>query len=120
MVVDDDLLVLKATERALRTLPIRLKCIQTAPEALKDFQREPVDLILSDVNMPDMDGITFISCAKEIAPDVWCVLQTGDARLVTDCNIDVPVILKPVEPEELKALVAWFLGPEELAKWTDP
>ncbi|MGI8467299.1 MAG: sigma-54-dependent transcriptional regulator [Pyrinomonadaceae bacterium] len=78
-------------------------------DALEKLQAEAADLIISDVRMPDMDGIALLRAAKEIYPDIGMVLMTAFATVDTardafKLGAD-DFIQKPFDVEELKAIV---------------
>lgn len=50
---------------------------QTADEALAHLGSQPVDLVLSDVQLPGIDGIGFLERASEKCPDVPVILMTA-------------------------------------------
>jgi response regulator RpfG family c-di-GMP phosphodiesterase len=81
LLVDDELSLLEALVRGLR----RLFDIETAPggqAALEILQHQPAfAVIVSDLRMPGMDGITFLKNARQIAPDGIRILFTGNADL---------------------------------------
>jgi len=77
--VDDEPNVLAAFERQLyKRFPV-----QTAPgpeqglDALKDAKNFSV--VVADMRMPRMNGIQFLACVKEMAPDIVRVMLTGNA-----------------------------------------
>ena len=43
-------------------------------------QNQDIDLIISDMHMPEMDGIDFIEKAKEINPNIPCIILSGYQR----------------------------------------
>lgn len=49
-------------------------------EALELYQKSPVDLIITDINMPYMDGIEFIRHVRLISPDVPIVALTTESE----------------------------------------
>jgi DNA-binding NtrC family response regulator len=55
----------------------------SATRALERLQEEPVDAILSDVVMPEMDGLDFLAKVKERSPEVPIILMSGQATLDT-------------------------------------
>ena len=61
LVLDDDELVLELESRILRSLGYRrVLTAGSAEEALAQLDSEPVDIIISDLKMPEMDGIAFL------------------------------------------------------------
>jgi response regulator RpfG family c-di-GMP phosphodiesterase len=79
--VDDEPNVLEGLSRTLRTLFV----VETAVGGSRglDVMREqgPFTIVLSDLRMPRMTGVEFLSKAKELAPDTVRVLLTGQADL---------------------------------------
>jgi DNA-binding NtrC family response regulator len=51
----------------------------SAAEALKFIEGNPIDLVLSDYLMPEMDGISFLSRVRSLQPEVPRVILTGYA-----------------------------------------
>src|SRR5918912_1830559 len=77
--------------------------------ALQLLREEPADLIVSDIKMPDMDGIELLRAARELLPDVAVVMMTAFATVETareafKLGAD-DFIQKPFDVEELKLIV---------------
>lgn len=86
LIVDDSSVMRKVVERALRQAGIDLSTVLQAgngEEALQSLRAsaEPLQLILSDINMPTMDGLQFLeACRSEgLAQDVPIVMITTEA-----------------------------------------
>ena len=78
-------------------------------EALEMTERQAPDIILVDMNMPIMDGITFIQSLREKNMDSRCVIITGYdefgyAQKAIGLGVD-EYILKPVDPVELEKVL---------------
>ena len=78
-------------------------------EAVEMLRQEPADLIISDVKMPDMDGIALLQAVREFLPDVAVVMMTAFASVETareafKLGAD-DFIQKPFDVEELKLIV---------------
>jgi two-component system response regulator PilR (NtrC family) len=78
-------------------------------EALELLQAEPADIVISDVKMPDMDGIGLLRALRETLPDVGFILMTAFASVETareafKLGAD-DFIQKPFDVEELKLIV---------------
>ncbi len=77
--------------------------------ALKILEQQHFDCLISDINMPLMDGIEFTALARDICPDLVIILLTGYGSLETAQRaIKTGVndyLTKPVSPEELRAAV---------------
>ena len=77
--------------------------------AVAHLKKEPVDLIVSDVRMPDMDGIELLKKVRSIDSDIGVVLMTafgtvGTAREAFKLGAD-DFVQKPFNNEELKLIV---------------
>ncbi len=78
-------------------------------EAMELLRAEPADVIITDVKMPDMNGIELLRSARELLPDVGIVLMTAFATVETareafKLGAD-DFIQKPFDVEELKIIV---------------
>ncbi|MGI8493786.1 MAG: sigma-54-dependent transcriptional regulator [Pyrinomonadaceae bacterium] len=87
-------------------------------EALEVLQKHPSEVIISDVRMPDMDGIALLRAAREIYPDIGIVLMTAFATVDTareafKLGAD-DFIQKPFDVEELKLIVKKTLDKQEI------
>ena len=87
-------------------------------QALELLEVEPADIIISDVRMPDMNGIELLRNARELYPDIGMVLMTAfasveDAREAFKLGAD-DFIQKPFDVEELKVIVKKTLEKQEL------
>ena len=80
--VDDEPLLLRGIERPLRRLRPDWQVTYTtsAVAALALLEREPVDVIVSDVGMPQMDGLVFLRTARHRFPQVARLVLSGEAR----------------------------------------
>ena len=87
-------------------------------QALELLQAEPADVIISDVKMPDMDGIEMLRAVRETLPDVGVILMTAFASVETareafKLGAD-DFIQKPFDVEELKLIVRKTLEKQAL------
>jgi DNA-binding NtrC family response regulator len=110
LVVDDDAAVLLTTARLLQRAGFDTLEIGTPAEALELIATESVDVLLSDVVMPDMNGLELAAAVRERHPEIEVVLMSGFTptalmrhKLTGD---GAPAILqKPVARDELVAAV---------------
>jgi response regulator RpfG family c-di-GMP phosphodiesterase len=79
--VDDDENTLAAYQRQLR----KQFQIETAPGGVPGLQMissgEPYAVVISDLKMPGMDGVEFLSKVKQITPDTVRIMLTGHAEI---------------------------------------
>lgn len=84
LIVDDSTVMRKIVERALRQAGLELAVVHeagTGVEGLDVLRAKPVDLILSDINMPTMDGLEFLRQirAQHLAEGVPVVMITTES-----------------------------------------
>ena len=110
--VDDDVRLLAVTEAMLRAHGYRVWKAGSAEEALDVLEQRQaeVDLLLSDVQMPGMNGLELASRLREIRPELPVILMTGSADLVSS---DAKVLEKPFRIDDLWGIVAATLAGSE-------
>jgi two-component system chemotaxis response regulator CheY len=84
LIVDDSSVMRKIVERSLRQAGLDLLVVHEAgsgTEGLELLRAKQVDLILSDINMPSMDGLEFLRQLREqnLAPGVPVVMITTES-----------------------------------------
>jgi two-component system, chemotaxis family, chemotaxis protein CheY len=84
LIVDDSSVMRKIIERALRQAgldPLVVREAGTGADGLEQLRTNPVDLIISDINMPTMDGLEFVRQvqAQKLAPGVPVVMITTES-----------------------------------------
>lgn len=114
LIVDDSSVMRKIVERALRQAGLTITSLFEASsgiEALDILRQKKVDLILSDINMPNMDGLEFLRQlrASDLAPDVPVVMITTES---SEDHVREAItagaqgyIRKPFTPEQVKERV---------------
>jgi len=119
LIVDDSSVMRKIVERALRQAGICLGEVFEASsgvEALKLLEQKRVDLILSDINMPAMDGLEFLRQLRtqNLAPDVPVVMITTESseEHVRDAIAAGAqgYIRKPFTPDQVKDRILPLFG----------
>ncbi|PON52371.1 Two-component response regulator [Parasponia andersonii] len=107
LAVDDDPICLKVLETLLRKCQYQVTTTNQAIKALKILResRNKFDLVISDVNMPDMDGFKLLEfVGLEMDLPVIMLSAHSDTKLVMKgiTHGAVDYLLKPVRIEELK------------------
>ncbi|OQW78625.1 MAG: two-component system response regulator [Proteobacteria bacterium ST_bin11] len=108
--VDDEPNVLKALRRLFRGAEYQVFMAEGGADGLEILQQHPIDLIISDMRMPQMDGAEFLTRAAERWPECVRILLTGYADIEsTIAAVNKGKIYsycsKPWEDNELKILV---------------
>jgi response regulator RpfG family c-di-GMP phosphodiesterase len=110
LIVDDEENILNSLKRLLRKEPYEILTAIDGEEGLKILDDHQVDLIVSDLKMPQMNGVEFLKRAKEKNPVPLRIMLTGHADLksVVDAIDQGEVyrfLLKPWNDEELKMTI---------------
>lgn len=119
--VDDEPAILSALKRVFRPTGYTVLTATSAQEGLALLAREPVDVVISDMRMPQMDGAQFLAQVFERWPDTQRILLTGyaDAK-ATIAAINLGhiwrYIAKPWHDDELLAAVQQALAYGRLAR----
>ncbi|WP_308635529.1 response regulator [Paenibacillus silvisoli] len=112
LVVDDEIYALKGITQGIdwSDLPISLILeAEDAAEAMRLLEQHPVDLVISDIEMPGLNGLELLRWTKEKRPNALTIFLTGHARF--DYAQDAlhhgsfDYILKPVDHDTLKLIV---------------
>jgi PAS domain S-box-containing protein len=115
LLVEDEPFIRAATADFLKDLGHTVFEAKDAPSALKVFDAESVDLLLTDVGLPGQTGIELALQCRDRYPGIKVVLATGYTRLLdgaSDARLsDAVVLTKPYTIEALaKALRTLALG----------
>jgi signal transduction histidine kinase len=106
LVLDDEPKVLSGLKRALRKEPYELLCATSAEEAFAILQERPIDVVISDQDMPGMTGTAFLAQVRQAYPSTCRFMLTGKATLdvaLQAINDDAvrQFFTKPCDPETL-------------------
>ncbi|HEY6121698.1 MAG TPA: response regulator, partial [Pyrinomonadaceae bacterium] len=83
LIVDDELGMRQFLTHLLQRDGHEVKVAATGSEALELLRSDPVDLIISDVRMPDISGIELLRSVRAILPNVEVVMMTAFANVDT-------------------------------------
>jgi len=81
LLVDDEANILSSLRRLFRPYGYKILTASSGREGLEILGTQEVDLIISDMRMPEMDGATFLARAAEQWPDIVRILLTGYADM---------------------------------------
>lgn len=84
IIIDDEENILKSLQRALRSQDQWDVEVYSHPEqALRRLQTSIVDVVISDYNMPDINGLDLLQELKALQPDAVRILLTGMVNVET-------------------------------------
>jgi CheY-like chemotaxis protein len=84
LIIDDEVSTLKMMSTMLTKLGFRVKIFSSPRQALEVFRHEPTafDLVITDLTMPEMNGIELVSALHEIRKNLPIILMTGYGKEV--------------------------------------
>jgi len=107
LVVDDDSLVLTSTCLLLEDLGHRVISAVSGAEALTVFDSEQaIDLVITDMAMPQMDGAQLAQAIRNVKPDLPIILATGYAERLEGFATRLPRLSKPFTQLNLVEIIA--------------
>jgi two-component system chemotaxis response regulator CheY len=116
LIVDDSSTMRKIISRSLRQAGLAVDDIYEAAdgiEALSAMEGKTIHLILSDINMPNMDGLEFIKCvrAKGVAIPIVMITTEGGEDILKEAinNGASDSIKKPFTPDQLNEKLGGLL-----------
>jgi CheY-like chemotaxis protein len=105
LVIDDDPYILETIELILKNINYNVELASTGTQALNLIKKEDFDLVIIDINLPDIKGDEITRFIKERKKDTCIVLMTGYEPLLDDVireKMDVEdILVKPIDPEDL-------------------
>jgi CheY-like chemotaxis protein len=108
LVVDDDADGAEAAGKLFETFGCSVFLVDSAGEALERIEEgADIDLVFSDVVMPDIDGLEFAERLNQVRPGLPVIFCTGYSSAVealTDCG--AMALMKPYSAEVLERIVA--------------
>jgi DNA-binding response OmpR family regulator len=118
MVIDDDKDITNLFKIYLEYGEYIIDAYTNPLEAFKNFRKNSHDLIVLDLKMPQMDGMTIYRKMKEIDGKVIFCFTTADINYTEDLqkdiiDIDKIILYKPVLLKDLKNKIDWLLSRQE-------
>ncbi|MDD3437139.1 MAG: HD domain-containing protein [Candidatus Gastranaerophilales bacterium] len=120
--VDDEENILKSLKRALIDEKYSCYFADSAKKGLEIIKNNEIDVVVSDMRMPEIDGLKFLQQVQAISPDIVKIIQSGQAdmyQLISVINtIDVfNFILKPWDIDlTLKPIINKAISQAKLIK----
>lgn len=109
--VDDEESIIGLAKQVLKPLGYNVKTKTRPKEALEMFEADPdkFDLVISDMTMPQMDGVTLTKKLKALRPDVPIIICTGHSSVINEENAKKAgvsaYIMKPMSMSKLATLI---------------
>jgi len=106
LVVDDEEVSRNVTKRIFRKLGATMDEAKDGNEALEFLEQKPIDLVISDIVMPNMSGIELVKRIRSNYPSIPTVIFSGysDGSNIQD-NYHLAFLQKPFRPHEIVDVV---------------
>ncbi|MFC1457947.1 PAS domain S-box protein [Microvirga arabica] len=107
LLVEDDDLIRSSTAEMMAELGHTVVQAADAKSALKALEADPVDILVTDVGLPDLSGIELARRALEYRPGMGVVFATGDDAVTAEQDLGKAVLLvKPYAIQDLAQALA--------------
>ena len=119
MIIDDDKDITDLFAIYLESNGYIVNAYTNPVEAINNFRKNSYDLILLDLKMPTMDGMTIYHKIREIDNNVLICFTTADINYIKQLqkgiiDIEKMVLYKPVLLKDLKNKIDWLLSSQEI------
>lgn len=112
LIVDDEPSLLRTVRTMLERQGHSVSQASDGKSALRQFEETPFDLVISDIYMPEMDGVEFLIRLHQLFPRAKIVAMSGGGRLPKDKALRtmstlgaIDILEKPFPPRELEEVV---------------
>ncbi len=113
LIVDDEERFRTTLRKLLTVREIEAFDVGSAPEAFAELKKNPYDVVLLDVKMPEMNGIEALGKIKKESPDIEVIILTGHASV--DAAVEImklggyDYLLKPCPVDDIVGKIesAW-------------
>jgi DNA-binding response OmpR family regulator len=109
LVVDDELMMRKLVAKVLSRDGFQVVQAQDGDEALRILAGRPIDIVISDINMPGLNGFELLQAIKKSHPAMSVIMMTayGDTYSVKDALLlgADEYITKPFQSQEIALMV---------------
>lgn len=120
LVVDDDIVLQNSVKEALLYHSFQVDVAGNGKEALNAVYKEKYDLVVMDVNMPEMDGISALTEIKKVDPSVIVIILTAYSNVSDAVKVvkegAYNYLEKPISSENLVALIKRALKARSLVE----
>ena len=117
LVVDDEVSIREMIKKGLSQMgEFNVETAQNGVEAIEKIEKEIFDLVLTDLKMPEMDGLELLRNIKGTRPEVMVILMTAYGSIETAVEAMKmganDYITKPVKREIVFAILEQWLNKE--------
>lgn len=117
LIIDDDHHILLMIKKMLERAGFEVDLSSNGNEGLDLFKRTPVDLVITDIIMPEKEGLETIREMKKLRPDLKIIAMSGGGKVSSDNYLNTATIFgasrtltKPFSQKQMVAAVRELLG----------
>lgn len=118
LIVDDEPDICKALEFLLKREDYAVSAVHSGEDAIKKIKEESFDVVITDLKMGRVDGMTVLEKAKELSPDTAVIIMTAFASIESAVDAmkkgAVDYIVKPFLNEEIRLTIRKILEQKKL------
>lgn len=108
LVVDDDPGITHVLHEFLQDQGFKVSCECDGRSALEHIEEHPPDMVLVDMKMPKMDGVTLLKNIRRRWRDIYVIMMSATER---PSDGTIPFIAKPFDLDDLDNLIHQTLQP---------
>ncbi len=123
LLIDDDQTLRRALRLSLEQSGYTVTDAEDGGQGLRAFAAQPAELVITDIIMPDVEGMETIRELRKLSPAVPVIAISGGGRITSDDYLHMAKLLgasailaKPFDIEVLRGAVARLLAPAATAK----
>lgn len=120
LVVDDEAIIRENLDRILTEERYRVSAVATGKAGLDFIQTHDVDVVLLDLNLPDIHGIEVLKQARELEPELLVIIITGYASIESAVEAlklgAYDYIKKPFKADAIKLILRLAMETRQLKK----
>ncbi|MCY1372113.1 Sensor histidine kinase RcsC [compost metagenome] len=105
LLVEDDFLIRMNTAEVLRDLGHDVIEAGTAAQAISAAEATSIDILLTDIGLPDMQGGDLAVAVREIRPGIGIVFATGETSVPPGADPSAVLLVKPYTERSLKLAI---------------
>ncbi|TAN45157.1 MAG: sigma-54-dependent Fis family transcriptional regulator [Nitrospirae bacterium] len=118
LIIEDERSLRLGLVHALKTAGYAVKSAERGEEGLKLAKTESFDAVVTDLRLPDTDGLDILKSLRNISPDTGVIIMTAFAEIKTAVEAmregAYDYISKPFDPDELLMVIERFIKHREL------
>ncbi len=120
LVIDDEIETLKAIKKALNRDGYSVIAVDNGKEGIEILEREDIDLVITDLKLPDVDGMEILKRGLRINPDIAVIMITAYGTIENAVDAmkmgAVDYVLKPIDIYDLRLRVDKAISAKNMRK----